>query len=198
MTDVRLTVTTEDGQVVPVAATDQGRLLLEDPLEFDGNLDGDLIVTGNGTFGAEDGSSLTIYQYDGNQNNNGIRLFSNGFNSFLSVQNKTQVPASGVAFNVLRGSTSVASVFNNGSATFTNDVAIGSRGSVWTIVESGGLAHLIELTDLQREGETLYPELRNIPRELDLIEQALGEVMDKLRMIPPAGWPVWDGSDENS
>ena len=51
MADVRLTATNpEDSSVVPVACDASGRLLLEEMAEFDGTLDGDLYVTGKGTF----------------------------------------------------------------------------------------------------------------------------------------------------
>lgn len=52
MADVRLTATNpEDSSVVPVACDASGRLLLEEmPPAFDGTLDGDLYVTGKGTF----------------------------------------------------------------------------------------------------------------------------------------------------
>lgn len=113
------------------------------------------------------------------------------------------------------GNTAYTSIiFGSGNAEFAGDVVVGSRGSKWKIVESGGIAHLIQETalmadeasddpapddqDIEGGSEPVYPELRNLPRELDLIEQALAEVMEKLRMTPPAGFPVWDGSDENS
>ena len=55
MTDVRLTATNpEDSSVVPVACNAKGELKLEEPIappEFDGNLDGDLNVTGTATVG---------------------------------------------------------------------------------------------------------------------------------------------------
>ena len=81
----------------------------------------------------------------------------------------------------------------DGSATFAGDVVIGSRGSKWMIVESGGLAHLVKQTSLKDQPDS-YPELRNLPNELTMVEQCLQEVMEKLKMIPPAGWPVWDGT----
>jgi len=47
MTDVRLTATNpEDASVVPVACNAKGELKLEEPISFDGNLDGDLTVSG--------------------------------------------------------------------------------------------------------------------------------------------------------
>lgn len=81
----------------------------------------------------------------------------------------------------------------DGSANFAGDVVIGSRNKSWMIVEQSGLAHLVEQVTFDRKA---YPKLRDIPGELDLVEKALSEVMEKLRLVPPAGWPVWDGSDE--
>ena len=45
--------------------------------------------------------------------------------------------------------------------------------------------------------KTTYPPLRDIPGELTIVEQQLQRVLEKLRMVPEAGWEIWDGSDEN-
>ena len=92
----------------------------------------------------------------------------------------------------------------DGSATFAGDVVVGSRNKQWMLVESGGICHMVEQTraidtaDLEKE----YPELRNLPQELDqlsaVVTALLTEVQrveEKLRMAPESGWPVWDGSD---
>jgi len=51
MTDVRLTATDPaDSSVVPVACNAKGELKLEEPIVFDGNLDGNLSVTGSANF----------------------------------------------------------------------------------------------------------------------------------------------------
>ncbi len=86
------------------------------------------------------------------------------------------------------------SIQANGSATFSGEVTVGSKGSKWLIRESNGVAMLIEQT---RRGakEPRTEDVRDLPRELDLVEAALNEIMGKLKMTPPAGWPVWDGSD---
>lgn len=88
---------------------------------------------------------------------------------------------------------------SNGAATFEGDVVIGSRNSQWMIVESGGLAHLIEQTsknNFSEEDEPReYPVLRDIPAELTMVEEQLQKVMERLKMTPEAGWEVWDGSD---
>ncbi len=93
------------------------------------------------------------------------------------------------------------------------DLILKSRNKKWMIVEQSGLAHLVEQSvflslnpppadaDADSDSfvepvETVYPNLRDIPGELSLVEQALSEVFEKLRMSPPVGWPVWDGQSE--
>lgn len=93
----------------------------------------------------------------------------------------------------------------DGTAAFNGDVIVGSRGRQWMIVESNGLAHLVEQTrsneistaDLVEapKAPVEYPPLRDIPGELTMVEEQLQKVLEKLRMVPEAGWEVWDGSD---
>ena len=86
----------------------------------------------------------------------------------------------------------------DGSGDFSGDVVIGSRGSKWLIRESNGVAMLVEQGFRGTNEPRIKDEevkVRDLPRELDLVEAALNEIMEKLRMTPPAGWPVWDGSD---
>ena len=80
-----------------------------------------------------------------------------------------------------------------GAAMFASDVVIGSRGSQWLIRESNGVAMLVEQT---RRAPRDFKKVRDLPNELDLVEAALNEVMSRLKMVPPAGWPVWDGQSE--
>ena len=93
---------------------------------------------------------------------------------------------------------------SDGIARFFGDVVITSRNKPWMLVEQNGLCHLVEqisatTADLVETAAAVeYPPLRDVFAELDAIEKALEEVMDKLRMAPPAGWEVWDGSSENS
>ena len=93
---------------------------------------------------------------------------------------------------------------SNGSADFVGDVVVGSRSKQWMLVEQGGLCHMVEqvranTADLvaPAAADGKYPELRDVIAELNIVEKALEEVMVKLRMQVPAGWPVWDGSDAN-
>ena len=88
-------------------------------------------------------------------------------------------------------------IYTRGSAEFKGDVTVGSRNKMWMIVESNGLAHLVEQTnrlDEFTERDIKYPELRNIPGELTMVEEQLQKVLVKLKMTPEPGWEVWDGS----
>jgi hypothetical protein len=88
----------------------------------------------------------------------------------------------------------------NGNAKFSGDVTVSSRNKMWMLVEQGGLCHMVEQSRSIDPGfgvkKEEYPKLRDVFKELDLVEQALNDVMERLRMNPPAGWPVWDGSNE--
>jgi len=97
----------------------------------------------------------------------------------------------------VQNSSGVVSRLNcNGSATFTGDVVIGSKNSTWLIRESNGVAMLIEQTRRGARELREFEKVRDLPNELDLVEAALNEVMSRLKMVPPAGWPVWDGQSE--
>ena len=121
----------------------------------------------------------------------------------LTIQ---QVAHSGTFYNILdvrNGTAQVANIKSDGSAEFASDVVVGSRGKQWMLVEQGGLCHMVEqvtrtTADLPTPAADKYPELRDVFAELNIVEKALEEVMVKLRMQVPAGWPVWDGSDEIS
>ena len=94
-------------------------------------------------------------------------------------------------------------LFSDGRAEFAGDVVVGSRNKKWMLVESNGLCHMVEQSrastaDLVAPAAAEYPPLRDVFAELNAIESALAQVMEKLRMTPPAGWEVWDGSSENS
>jgi hypothetical protein len=113
---------------------------------------------------------------------------------------------SNIQINANIGSGGAFSVYANGTAPnfFNGEVIISSRNKNWTLVEQGGLCHLVEyqnpysVEDVEPVEEQKYPNLRNVFSELDLIEKALSDVMEKLRLNPPAGWPVWDGSNETA
>ena len=187
MTDVRLTATTTDGEVVPVLSNTKGELLLEAPIappEFDGNLDGDLNVTGKSNFAGD----VQVGGDPENGSNVGIKVDSDGL--FVVTRGAGKAIFAGHK----QGSGNATSVITAaGNATFDGEVIIGSKSKKWLIRESNGVAMLID----QETRQPRMTKVRDLPRELDLIEAALNEIMDKLKMTPPAGWEVWDGSDNS-
>jgi hypothetical protein len=193
---------TEEGAQVPVQVDDEGRVIAIDGSPGVGfwdrsgstlspvNSGDNLSNIGRASFaGTVDVGSFDLSYTD----TSGAELRSSGE---LIVQRPESLP-NGALFDGRLGATQTVNIQANGNARFDGDVVIGSRGRQWMIVESGGLAHLVEQTAFKGQLRQSYPELRNIPGELTMVEQCLQEVMERLKMVPPAGWEVWDG-DESS
>ena len=212
MADVRLTATNpEDSSVVPVACNEKGELKLEEPIGFDGTLDGDLTVSGRGTF-ARGHVTLDYANIGGTDvgiaSADQLAVVAPGVNGSTFIQYNEGGTAAVVNIagdgNMRFGSNitnaegiKILLSATDGSAQFGGEVVVTSRNAQWTLVESGGLCHMVEntrSTALMSDAEPEYPDLRDVFKELDMIESALQEVMEKLRMAPPAGWEVWDGS----
>lgn len=144
MTDVRLTATNpEDSSVVPVACNDKGELKLEEPVEFDGNLTGDLNVSGsmNGATATVTGNVLAA----GNQ----IELAANGV-----------IGCGGfVIGSVIEMSGSGGAGFASDKAGFTaaGELVFTSRGTRWKATVSNGLVSAEEYTvEQQVRDEALH------------------------------------------
>ena len=205
MTDVRLTATNpEDSSVVPVACNAKGELKLEEVPTFDGNVDGDLTVSGSATFAG----NVLANTVETRSNSSSTSAFTVRDGTTTSDPITVQVVKYGIMHlgGDVPSSPNITLNGQTGSAEFARDVVVGSRNKKWMLVEQGGLCHMVEqittagtadLTDLV-DPAAEYPPLRDVIAELNAVEQALGEVMELLRMKPPAGWEVWDGSSKNS
>ena len=85
MTDVRLTATNpEDSSAVPVACNAKGELKLEEPIDntFDGNLDGDLTVSGDSTITGDTITEKVISKsyvvVEDNLSDSGVYVYGDG------------------------------------------------------------------------------------------------------------------------
>ena len=168
MADVRLTATNpEDSSVVPVACDASGRLLLQElPPAFDGTVDGDLTVSGKGTFA----DSKSIIGDDGSAQfaQGAVDIYANGvvdfakhvvfestaaFSNHVSVDQYftvTNTSFSGQSKVQIQGDTRVAisvydtegvreiELYHNGAVSFAGDKAgFTAEGYLWCTTRRG-------------------------------------------------------------
>ena len=138
MTDVRLTATNpEDSSVVPVACNAKGELKLEEPLAFDGNLNGDLNVTGTSSFAGEinAASGINIQPGSGVERIN-LTASTGEIFTASSTKDATQM----LRIQGGRGSASqedVAVITSSGTANFAGMVnGLGLKSSSYLLVDS--------------------------------------------------------------
>ena len=169
MADVRLTATNpEDSSVVPVACDASGRLLLQElPPAFDGTVDGDLTVTGKGTFAA--GKSIIGNDGSAQFAQGAVDIYANGKVEFTQdVTFDGSAEFAGVIdalyFESVRDSSaqtcfaaylapdtsnSTFKVTADGSATFAGDVTIGPYSDlpytqgIRSLVDNGGVSAIV-------------------------------------------------------
>jgi hypothetical protein len=222
MTDVRLVATNpDDGVLVPVASNASGQLAVQSPkiekipndIEVEGTVFAGSVTVDplddtyafkvkaganelGGLFKETASSRLKLGDLTTNnidlQGASGSATFTDNTSVFAGINGGSAVFYGGDSSTTDQNNAKFR-LNSGGSATFEGEVVIGSRGQKWLIRESNGVAMLIEQTLRQPR----IQEVRDLPRELDLVEAALNEIMGKLRMTPPAGWEVWDGSDNS-
>ena len=153
MSDVRLTaLNPDDSSPVPVACDAAGKLLLQDLPEFDGNLDGNLNVTGTGTFGNTVKSSTSdgsyIYELvDSGVNQGGFYQSGVGPSLFL----KARASGSSVAFVAING--------HDGSATFAGGKAgFTAEGYLFCTTQTGETVVLTSVSGGSATWST-YPQV---------------------------------------
>jgi len=205
MTDVRLTATNpEDSSVVPVACNSKGELLVVEPrIEVIGN-----DVTINGvltvplpTEGTGDNWFITL----GNQGSMEIRDTTLGRTSFFSNRGGTgfrQLTLDQVVGKVTITNNNRAIQAFNGEDSLVYSVDFAGnvhQNNLYIRLNPDDSAQYQTLRD-EESGEemTLYvgPYL-DVKEELLFLRAQVRALMEKLKMSPEGGWPVWDGSAES-
>ena len=141
MTDVRLTATNpEDSSVVPVACNDKGELKLEEPITFDGNLDGDLNVAGNIKAGdIESGGTVEAVRFTaGNDTFTGAGTsISEAGNIYLQAATAN----TGIAFSIVNPENvnqPEVTINHDGSSIFgSNKAGFTKEGYLWCTTRRG-------------------------------------------------------------
>jgi hypothetical protein len=138
------------------------------------------------------GLEINDVTLSGSNNNGDLTRFykesSTGSYSFNNTSGEL------VRIDGITGNVGIGTVDPQAKLEVNGHVIVGSRSKSWILVEQGGLCHMVE-QESKIGDEVRYPHLRDVLSEIDSIKNALEVVMDKLRINPPEGWPVWDGSD---
>lgn len=204
MTDVRLTATNpEDSSVVPVACNSRGELLVTDPVIE--QIDND--VTINGTF------TSTVPSVDEGMGPDIITLNSSTTSGIWFRSNESvvfNVARSGYAFIDRRASGEEWGGVRMNTNSLGLAVYDNENRNQWKVNYNGVVTApevLIALgsnnpanyttttTEGEQVGEYTGPVM-NVREELEFLRAQVRALMEKLKMTPEGGWPVWDGSAE--
>lgn len=205
MSDVRLTATNpEDSSVVPVACNSKGELLVtEQVIE---QIDNDVTINGIPTINIEredgngtatwtfksSGGSMHVYQDD--PDNSGWRCQPDGYTSHKTfvedVPHVLNLCHKSFAMRALVDGATVYRIEWSGAVTAPN---------MFIQTEPDKAEHYSSVRDLETDQEIkeyIGPVL-NVREELAFLRAQIQLVMERLKMAPEQGWPVWDGSDED-
>lgn len=205
MTDVRLTATNpEDSSVVPVACNTRGELLVQEvtieSIPNDVTIDGVVTVPqaewdGEGTAPSVSiGGVAAISQTFAGTTTNSIEFNWGGtIKGFPSQDDEDKRQAT---VNQ-----------NNYAFRASNEAGGLAWGVDWTgSTTASGVVLQLEADNPdnyvdQKKGDESVPvyvgPTLNVGEELAFLRAQVRTVMEKLKMTPEGGWPVWDGSDDD-
>lgn len=203
MSDVRLTATNpDDSSVVPVACNSRGELLITEPvietIPNDVTIEGSLKVSPPPDLNS---ANVTFYPVIGNNDwlvgglchhtAYSVTLLANGYRNSANEWTSCEI----------NGSTSAAALeIRTSSALFVFRAAenwpTGSSfnmPSVFQIDANGPTSRSLILRPdgLEKSGGKVI----DVAEELQFLRAQVQAVMERLKMAPEGGWPVWDGSD---
>lgn len=206
MTDVRLTATNpEDSSVVPVACNSKGELLITEPKieEIDNDvtikgkltldLPGDSEATAS-SWTTSDMGQLTFKRDVDDKVAHALDPSGQSTHRRMGIEQKgtTTLSSSTYGFAVLDPSGSAKwSVNWNGTAT-------GRKILLRTEANDPDKWNSSSSSSLEDATGADYGRFIDVGVELAFLRAQVRALMEKLKMTPEGGWPVWDGSDESS
>ena len=202
MTDVRLTATNpEDSSVVPVACNSRGELLIEEvkveEIENDLTVDGSIkshapadlnqySFSYSGVVGNGDGLYGGLYHHS----QNAVTIAANGYRNSQNQWTSLAVEGSTSASIIQALSRSPRVVFR-----IHENWPTGSHYEPPIVFEVNQNGVVSPSVVIQPEGlaKTGGQQI-NVGEELVFLRAQVRALMEKLKMTPEGGWPVWDGS----
>lgn len=203
MTDVRLTATNpEDSSVVPVACNSRGELLITKPVIEE--IDNDVTVNGKfKVFSESDGGEGSVSS-TWSFTKNGLSLYI-GDDSELTHRLSTNGQVSHFRLEENLGSVTLC------SSVRSIQVSDSDGTSVWSVTWDGTSQFRSVQIPLDPDNQDHYAAAEasqgeeavstytgpvlDVAEELVFLRAQVQAVMERLKMTPEGGWPVWDGSD---
>lgn len=204
MTDVRLTATNpEDSSVVPVACNSRGELLITEVVVEE--IDNDLTVDGNVYINCP-ATGVGGVDWAFGPDSGALRCFRTGHELITHNLGSGGLATHSRVRNDGPSKVEINSQ-NNGYAQYkdgnTANYRITWNGAVWTpeikiCLEQDNPVHFSPVRNVETGEETLeyIGPVLDVREELEFLRAQVRALMEKLKMTPEGGWPVWDGSTE--
>ena len=204
MADVRLTATNpEDSSVVPVACNSKGELLVDKPVIE--QIDNDVTIDGNLKLNMPSDFWRVGSTYIGVTSPEGLMVgelchYGGGTSELALVSGGYRGPDSAWVSNNPEGVGNALGIFMGAGGTSISfcvdaDKETGSGRGItnrFTVNLDGGQLEALRLGPLNgQKGATI-----DVGEELEFLRAQVRALMEKLKMSPEGGWPVWDGSTE--
>jgi hypothetical protein len=204
MTDVRLTATNpDDSSVVPVACNSRGELLVTEPVISE--IDNNLTINGQlDCFSQEIDESRWRLRF--NDVTGGLHL-----NNVDTEDAAWAIYRTGELYNYVSTSTGTGRVRIGGEA-FAHRVTNQSGVNVFQVNWDGSTFAPSQKLFTEPDKPEHYSTVKNattgeeaieyigpvldVGEELVFLRAQVRSLMEKLKMTPEGGWPVWDGSNE--
>ena len=204
MTDVRLTATNpEDSSVVPVACNSRGELLVTEPVINE--IDNDVTINGALSLVASE-NEIEKWRWRFNRSTGGVSLYdletsnlSYAIESNGNVELVNYSEDGAARVRVCYDTYAILVKNYSGANTFRVDWSGITRTNKLELpTEADKSEHYSSIKNAET-GEEITEYIGpvvDVGEELAFLRAQVRALMEKLKMTPEGGWPVWDGSAE--